>query len=196
MRRSARSVGWLVFSRPSSGCGLSLDLPLTERAAGRPAWLDRSLVTTSMKACPPAGPAQPPRGDQGGWISGWPGSWAPQGSVLGQRRRRELVRDPQRGADPPSVLGQHRSGPPGRLRVHRGLLQPPAPAVLTGLPDPGRVPTDPPSHRRGGGIIKLSVKPGQAHGLLQDFQLDQMSLVGGNGSRPRYQAGNDPTPSR
>src|ERR1700749_3439494 len=84
--------------------------------------------------------------------------------MLGQRRWRELVRDSQRGADPPAVVGHDLPGPPGRHRVHRNLLQPPEAPQLPGLPHTPRVRTaDPTTPPPGGGIINLSVKPGQPH---------------------------------
>ena len=56
---------------------------------------------------------------------------------LGQRRRRELLRDAQEGADPPPLLADPARTRLRRLRVHRGLLQPRPPTLNTrhALPD-------------------------------------------------------------
>jgi hypothetical protein len=58
------------------------------------------------------------------------------GDLLRQRRLRELLRDVEDRAGP----HPHLADPPGRphrhLRVHRGLLQPPAPPLRPGLPQP------------------------------------------------------------
>ena len=46
--------------------------------------------------------------------------------VPGQCRWRELARHAEGGARPSPVLGDESPGPPSGVRVHRGLLQPPA----------------------------------------------------------------------
>jgi len=63
----------------------------------------------------------------------------PPAPVLGQRCRRELLRDAQDRAGLPPAAADPRCCPPGRLRVHRGLLQPPAPPLRPRLPLPSRV---------------------------------------------------------
>lgn len=47
--------------------------------------------------------------------------------LLGQCRRRELLRNPEARAHSPSRLADPEGGRPGHSRVHRGLLQPSAP---------------------------------------------------------------------
>ena len=61
------------------------------------------------------------------------------GQCSRQRRRRELLRDAQGGAPLPRRLADTRCRKAGGLRVHRGLLQPAADALLAGLPHAGRV---------------------------------------------------------
>ena len=61
----------------------------------------------------------------------------PQGRLLGQRRRRELLRDAQGGAHRPRGL-RERSRPLQSSTTSR-LLQPSAPALLVGLRQPGGV---------------------------------------------------------
>ncbi len=81
---------------------------------------------------------------------------------LGQRRGRELLRFAEDRADRPPVVGHPDPGPPGDLRLHRDLLQPPTPPLLPGLPHAGGVRSHhPPRRGRCGGIIRLSGEPGQ-----------------------------------
>jgi transposase InsO family protein len=47
----------------------------------------------------------------------------PAGALPRQRRGRELLPHPQDGAGLPAPVSHPRGGPPGDLRVHRGLLQ-------------------------------------------------------------------------
>ncbi len=61
------------------------------------------------------------------------------GQCSRQRRRRELLRDAQGGAPLPRRLADTRCRKAGGLRVHRGLRQPAADALLAGLPHAGRV---------------------------------------------------------
>ena len=63
-------------------------------------------------------------------------SLGPQGDVLGQRGRRELLRHHQAGADRPALLADHRRAAPGDLRLDRGLVQHPPPALQPRLPQP------------------------------------------------------------
>jgi putative transposase len=56
-----------------------------------------------------------------------------QGQLLGQRRGRELLQQLEAGARPRSRLCHARAGAHGALRVHRGLLQPSAAALIAGL---------------------------------------------------------------
>lgn len=51
------------------------------------------------------------------------------GHLLGQHRRRELLRDAEEGAHLPAELASAADSGDGDLRVHRDLLQPPAQAL-------------------------------------------------------------------
>ena len=57
----------------------------------------------------------------------------------GQRRLRDVPRQPQEGADLPAIVADPRRGQSRGVRVHRGLVQPPAPALHPRLPLPSRV---------------------------------------------------------
>jgi putative transposase len=59
-----------------------------------------------------------------------------QGRRLRQRRRRELLRDDQEGARPPTVMAIPTGSELGRVRVHRGLLQPPKTTLNARIPLP------------------------------------------------------------
>ena len=59
--------------------------------------------------------------------------------LLRQRRLRNVPRDPEEGADLPAILADARRGQSRDLRVHRGLVQPAAPALHARLPLPDRV---------------------------------------------------------
>ena len=86
--------------------------------------------------------------------------------MLGQRRGGELVLDAQRGAHLPPVLADAFAGSAGHLRVHRGLLQPPAAAQLARQSHPGRVreaQDELGAQGNSSGIINLSVETGQSH---------------------------------
>ena len=87
----------------------------------------------------------------------------PTPPVLGQRGRGKLLRLPQDRAAPPPQLGDEGPRPPGPVRLHRGVLQPPALALVAGLSHAGRARRqDPPPPRgRSRGIVRLSVEPGQ-----------------------------------
>ena len=58
----------------------------------------------------------------------------PAGALPRQRRRRELLPHAQDRAGLPAPLSHARGGPPGHLRVHRGLLQPHPAALEPRLP--------------------------------------------------------------
>ena len=60
---------------------------------------------------------------------GSPARWAPRGDCLRQRRRRELLRDPQERARPPPLLADQARARRRGVRLHRDLLQPPAPTL-------------------------------------------------------------------
>ena len=111
-------------------------------------------------------------------LSGWNGcvtrtvlSWAsPLGVVddLVQRRGRVVFRHHQTRAHHHQGLAQRHRAPPGRVQLHRGLVQHPPPPQLAVVPEPGAVGSCPPQqHRHPGGIIdstNLSVKTRQLHG--------------------------------
>ncbi len=59
--------------------------------------------------------------------------------MLRQLSRRELLRDPADRAARPLELADSRGPGAGRLRLHRGLLQPPPAALDPGLPQPCRL---------------------------------------------------------
>ena len=63
--------------------------------------------------------------------------------LLRQRRLRDVPREPQEGADLPTLMADPRRGQSSRVRVHRGLVQPPPPALHPRLPLPSRVRTPP-----------------------------------------------------
>ena len=62
----------------------------------------------------------------------------PQGRLLGQRRRGELLLDPQGGTRPSKRLRQPQPGPRFGLRIHRSLLQRSSPAFRPRLRQPRR----------------------------------------------------------
>lgn len=62
----------------------------------------------------------------------------PQGRLLGQRPDGEFLPYPQNRAGPPSGLRHTRPGAAGSVRLHRGLLQSPSPALSPRLHQPGR----------------------------------------------------------
>jgi putative transposase len=59
--------------------------------------------------------------------------------LLGQRRRRDVLRHPQEAARLPSDVADPSWAGLGSVRVHRGVLQPPAPALHPGPPLTRRV---------------------------------------------------------
>lgn len=59
-------------------------------------------------------------------------------AMLAQRCRGELLRVAQDRAHPPSILGDPRARAPIRLRLHRGVLQPAAAALVARLPHASR----------------------------------------------------------
>ena len=63
-------------------------------------------------------------------------SMGSRGGRLRQRRRRDVLRDAQEGARQPPQLAVAARAPVGGVRVHRGVLQPPAPPLHArhGLP--------------------------------------------------------------
>ena len=61
------------------------------------------------------------------------------GQCFRQRRRRELLLDAERGAPLPRRLADQERRETRHLRVRRGLLQPPADALLARLPHAGRL---------------------------------------------------------
>ena len=73
----------------------------------------------------------------------------PDRSLLEQRRRRIVLRRPEERVLPPETLPHPRPRPVHRRRLHRSLLQPPAPALHPRLPHPRRSPHRPPPPRRG-----------------------------------------------
>ena len=88
--------------------------------------------------------------------------------VLGQRHGRELVLDAQRRAHLPPVLANPFACSAGNLRVHPGLLQPPAAAQLTRQSHPGRIreaQDELGPQGNSSGIINLSVETGQSHSV-------------------------------
>ena len=77
--------------------------------------------------------------------------------LLRQRRRRELLRHAQEGTHPrPLLADQGRTAHRG-LRVHRGLLQPPPPALHARVPLPAASSRRSPSHNHRGS--RQSPKP-------------------------------------
>ena len=100
-------------------------------------------------ACASHRPRQPVRQRR---ISGSPADVWPGGQheskrkLLGQRRRRELLRDPENRAVPPLPLCYARPSTPSDLRVHRSLLQSRETPLLSRLQEPSRVRI--PAHRR------------------------------------------------
>jgi len=83
------------------------------------------------------------------------------GQCSRQRRRRELLRDAERGAPLPRRVADQVRGAARHLRVRRGVLQPPADALLAGLPHAGRLRGQTQGLRRGSGSLeKLSVGTG------------------------------------
>lgn len=125
-----------VFSRKVVGWAMAntLETTLVERA------LDMALTRRD----PPAGllqhtdrgrpVRQPPLPGRPG-SSGHPAQHEPRRRLLRQRHDGELLRHPQGGMRLPTLChpgpGPHRS-----FRLHRGLLQPPAPAFRPGLSQP------------------------------------------------------------
>ncbi len=83
------------------------------------------------------------------------------GQCSRQRRRRELLRDAERGAPLPGRVADQVRGAARHLRVRRGVLQPAADALLAGLPHAGRLRGQTQGLRRGSGSLeKLSVGTG------------------------------------
>ena len=90
----------------------------------------------------------------------------PAPPMLGQRGGRKLVRHLERGVDLPPGMANPHHGPPGHLRIHRGVLQPPTSAQLAWQSHAGRLRRKETealrTQRHSSGIINLSVKAGQA----------------------------------
>jgi transposase InsO family protein len=87
------------------------------------------------------------------------------GQCSRQRRRRELLRNAERGAPLPRRLADPKRREARHLRVRRGLLQPPADALLAGLPHAGRLRSKTQrSGRRSGSVRNVSVRAGQPQG--------------------------------
>ncbi len=85
----------------------------------------------------------------------------PAWQLLGQRRRRELLLDPEARPAVPAHLADALCRQERDLRVHRGLLQPPASPHDPRQPQSGRLRVPPRGCVRG--LRKVSVKPGHAH---------------------------------
>ena len=70
-------------------------------------------------------------------------SMGSKGVLLGQRRRRNVLRNPQEGARLPPLLANPPGARDGRVRLHRGVLNPTAPAhhPRDALPDRVREPS-------------------------------------------------------
>src|SRR5208283_3882788 len=89
----------------------------------------------------------------------------PQGRLLGQCRRRKLLRHAQSRAGLPYRVPHPRRGQGIAVRVHRGLLQPPAPPFRHRLRQPLAV-RNRCLQTKDGSIINPSTKPGQFHNAL------------------------------
>ena len=61
------------------------------------------------------------------------------GQCWDKRGRGDVCRSPEKRVDLPQRLGHPGRGPPGHLRVHRGVLQPPETAQFPQLPLPGEL---------------------------------------------------------
>jgi len=123
-RRPARaSRGWYAPSVPD-GCASSHD----RRARANPRFrLGRAIRQSGVRPRRTRGP------DRGLDV-------LPQGRLL-RRRRREVLRDPEERARQPPQLAVAARAPIGSVRVHRGVLQPPASALVK-LPDADLGPWD------------------------------------------------------
>jgi len=93
------------------------------------------------------------------------------GQCSRQRRRRELLRNAERGAPLPRRLADPKRREARHLRVRRGLLQPPADALLAGVLHAGRLRSK--TRRPGprpGSVRNVSVEAGQPHLVLQEYE--------------------------
>jgi hypothetical protein len=114
---SRRIVGWSMAEHLRTGLVLdALDMAIAQRQPGA------GLVHHSDHGCQPSTPAWPSAAASS--RPAWSPRWAPS-ATPGQRRGRELLRHPGMRAAGPLRLANPPSPPDRRIRLHRGLLQPP-----------------------------------------------------------------------
>ena len=130
-------LGGLAVSRRHPGRVLPADRRLVDGQAHESRARDRRAEDGARRRRPDPGLIH--HSDQGSqyvaWRSGRPpatqGSrsrWAPA-ETLGQRRRRDVLRDLEEGAHQPPVLADTARAAVRRVRVHRGVLQPRPPTL-------------------------------------------------------------------
>ena len=108
--------------------------------------------------------------------------------LLRQRCLRDLPRQPQEGTDLPTVVADPRRGQGRRVRVHRGLVQPQAPALHPRLPLPSRVRTPPRRSSTAGRVSTVGVTIAGNGSVRSEIALDvptdraQAATNGGQGT--------------